>query len=389
MGNQSTKSRDAKIATSRSHNAMRVEHDVIPRSASAIPPPERECPLHLGVESLSARPSSESDEYCSARTCDDDFSPASPKPLQHSRQSDDSKENSSEEHSIGSASLDIADAVTPRSHLSITRSTSSGMQKDDLPMSKYNSSIANSEKCVQKSNSTKSGKMGALKNQNSKEKAASTHSNPIPHAPIIQTCLHLTPAQIIFVRKTWQHARNQGALEPAISIFRNSFFKHPEIRQMIMHGTKNSGHERLKRHAQLFTTMMDDLIAGLDSPTATVAALREAGEKHVWPSRDQYGCPFRASLLDQFATAMIERTLEWGEKKDRTEATQTGWTKIVLFVVEQLKEGFQDEQKRQRRMRAKNIGNRNDYTSFSDVTASPLVTSGVGEIKRYNTVDNL
>lgn len=31
------------------------------------------------------------------------------------------------------------------------------------------------------------------------------------------------------------------------------------------------------------------------------------------------GCPFHAHLLDQFATAMIERTLEWGEKKDRTE----------------------------------------------------------------------
>ncbi|VDM85803.1 unnamed protein product [Strongylus vulgaris] len=121
----------------------------------------------------------------------------------------------------------------------------------------------------------------------------------------------------------------------------------------MMFGTKNEGHERLKKHAQSFTTIMDDLIANLDSPTATVAALREAGEKHkhaqsfttimddlianldsptatvaalreagekhVFPTRDQYGCPFRASLMDQFASAMIERTLEWGEKKDRTE----------------------------------------------------------------------
>ncbi|KJH41882.1 hypothetical protein DICVIV_12134 [Dictyocaulus viviparus] len=73
------------------------------------------------------------------------------------------------------------------------------------------------------------------------------------------------------------------------------------------------------------------------------------------------GCPFRAALLDQFASAMIERTLEWGEKKDRTEmtraieVTQTGWTKIVLFIVEQIKEGFHDKMKRQRRTRPGNL----------------------------------
>ncbi|VDN37577.1 unnamed protein product [Cylicostephanus goldi] len=54
-----------------------------------------------------------------------------------------------------------------------------------------------------------------------------------------------------------------------------------------MFGTKNEGHERLKKHAQSFTTIMDDLIANLDNPTATVAPLREAGEKHVFPTRDQ------------------------------------------------------------------------------------------------------
>lgn len=265
------------------------------------------------------------------------------------------------------------------------------MQKD-APLSQKSSSIVHlPEKPVTKSSSTKSAKNGVspLSSQLSKDRPTSSSVNALPNAaPLISASLSLTSAQIIFIRKTWTHARNQGSLEPAISIFRNSFFKNPEIRSIMMHGTKNAGHERLKRHAQIFTHIMDDLIANLDNSTATVASLRESGEKHVFPTRDQYGCPFRAALLDQFASAMIERTLEWGEKKDRTEVTQTGWTKIVLFVVEQIKEGFHDEVKRQRRVRPRNMGHRSDYTSLSEVSSHSLPRN-VPEIKRFNTVDNL
>ncbi|VDO15011.1 unnamed protein product [Brugia timori] len=58
--------------------------------------------------------------------------------------------------------------------------------------------------------------------------------------------LNLTATQLLLVRKTWSHARNQGALEPALSIFRNSFYKCGEIRSLIMDGPKNMGYERLK-----------------------------------------------------------------------------------------------------------------------------------------------
>lgn len=58
--------------------------------------------------------------------------------------------------------------------------------------------------------------------------------------------LNLSTIQMLLVRKTWTHARNQGALEPAISIFRNSFYKCSEIRSLIMDGPKNVGYERLK-----------------------------------------------------------------------------------------------------------------------------------------------
>ncbi|PIC27425.1 hypothetical protein B9Z55_019686 [Caenorhabditis nigoni] len=385
MGNQSTKSSHGTTRVSHSksthHNSSRVTSDVIPRSASAISSHDRYyseshsssppavCPVsapgkYRHVKGKDVPPISLADEYnnsddevfCSTRSSNQSPLPNS----DNKRQKMGSTEN---RRSVDSENSDFLEAVTPRSHISVKRTVSSGTEH------------ASDHPNMQKSSSLKFTRGGVR--TETKETTPSTSSNPTIF-PCIHQFLHLTQPQILFVRKTWNHARNQGALEPAISIFRNSFFKNPEIRQMIMFGTKNEGHERLKRHAQLFTVLMDDLITNLDSPSATVAGLREAGEKHVWPVKNQYGCPFHAHLMDQFATAMIERTLEWGEKKDRTETTQRGWTKIVLFVTEQLKEGFQDEQKRARRKKAQMS---NSFEISSKVKQS--------DMKRFHTVDNV
>ncbi|CAL2045294.1 unnamed protein product [Caenorhabditis brenneri] len=390
MGNQSTKSTHGTTRVSHSksahHNSSRVTSDVIPRSASAIssherffadsqpssPPPPAVCPVsapgkYRHVKGKDVPPISLTDEYnnsddevfCSTRS-------STQSPLAHDgvRQ----KTSPVNRRSVDSTNSDFLEAVTPRSHISVKRTVSSGTEH------------AADHSNMQKSSSLKFTRPGVR--SETKETTPSTSSNPTIF-PCIHQFLHLTQPQILFVRKTWNHARNQGALEPAISIFRNSFFKNPEIRQMIMFGTKNEGHERLKRHAQLFTVLMDDLIANLDSPSATVAGLREAGEKHVWPVKNQFGCPFHAHLMDQFATAMIERTLEWGEKKDRTETTQRGWTKIVLFVTEQLKEGFQDEQKKTRRMKAQMKSNAG--SSSFEISSKAKQT----DMKRFHTVDNM
>ncbi|KAM3716160.1 Globin-like protein [Dirofilaria immitis] len=184
--------------------------------------------------------------------------------------------------------------------------------------------------------------------------------------------LNLSTTQLLLVRKTWIHARNQGALEPAISIFRNSFYKCGEIRSLIMNGPKNVGYERLKKHAKSFTDIMDRLITGLEAKESVIEELRMAGRAHASLLRDTsnkfdnknntqlMGCPFRLAHFDHFASAMIERTLEWGEKKDRNKTTQTGWTKIVLFIMEQLREGYQEAIREERRARQQKQQNQKD-----------------------------
>ncbi|KAK6054786.1 hypothetical protein COOONC_07709, partial [Cooperia oncophora] len=186
----------------------------------------------------------------------------------------ESKENSSAGVSSAtrSRSSSFAEAATPRSQLSVCRTHSSGMQSDEKvqkestgsPLSQKSSStvqLADKTDKAQpsirpnppsfsavKSASTKSSKNGVspLRAQLSKDRPTSSSAHAISPAPVVSSSLCLTAAQILLIRKTWAHARNQGALEPAISIFRNSFFKNPEIRSMMMHGTKNAGHERLK-----------------------------------------------------------------------------------------------------------------------------------------------
>ncbi|MFH4976055.1 hypothetical protein AB6A40_002764 [Gnathostoma spinigerum] len=212
------------------------------------------------------------------------------------------------------------------------------------------------------------------------------------------TCsLQLNAAQASLVRKTWAHARSQGALEPAMSIFRNSFFKSADIRTMMMSGSKNLGHERLKQHAKDFTEIMDKIIGGLDSLDSVIDDLRRAGRAHAAMALSQCDSQFRAAHFDHFASAMIERTLEWGEKKDRIETTQMGWTRIVLFVVEHMKDGFQEAVREERRARQQKMRSAADlqsaHCSLGEKNSAPVDGSEVrmqrDVIRRIRTVDDM
>ncbi|VDM59209.1 unnamed protein product [Angiostrongylus costaricensis] len=159
---------------------------------------------------------------------------------------DDTKENSSDDSPLSrSRASSYIDATTPRTLVIL--SVKHIVHHNDSNEDEVNENF----KTAVKSSSTKSGKVAgaaSIRTQLSKEKTISNSSNALPglDPPLVSSSLSLTSAQILFIRKTWAHARNHGALEPAISIFRNSFFKNPEIRSIMMHGTKNAGHERLK-----------------------------------------------------------------------------------------------------------------------------------------------
>ena len=52
---------------------------------------------------------------------------------------------------------------------------------------------------------------------------------------------------------------------------------------------------------------------------------------------------------DDFAAAVVDCTLEWGDRQLRCPEAQTAWTEIVMFIVRLLKDGFYDEMRKLRR----------------------------------------
>ncbi|KAJ1351963.1 hypothetical protein KIN20_008146 [Parelaphostrongylus tenuis] len=134
---------------------------------------------------------------------------------------DDTKENSSDDSSLSrSRASSYIDAATPRGLLTVCRTHSSGvknqkMEKDTALSNKSVSTVQLSEKQVVKSSSTKSAKSAgaaSLRPQLSKDKTVPSSSNASPalDLPLITSSLCLTSAQMLFIRKTWAHARNHG-----------------------------------------------------------------------------------------------------------------------------------------------------------------------------------
>ncbi len=52
---------------------------------------------------------------------------------------------------------------------------------------------------------------------------------------------------------------------------------------------------------------------------------------------------FQPKLWDAFAEAMIHCTVGWGDRHKRNSATQEAWTKIVLFIIDRMRDGYYRE----------------------------------------------
>lgn len=48
-------------------------------------------------------------------------------------------------------------------------------------------------------------------------------------------------------------------------------------------------------------------------------------------------------IWNTLAETFIDCTLEWGDKKSRTETTRKAWALIIAFVIEKIKDGHTQE----------------------------------------------
>lgn len=161
--------------------------------------------------------------------------------------------------------------------------------------------------------------------------------------------LRLTPAQISLVRKIWQNVRAQGENGAGLQILRDHlFFRYPDIRDLFATGGASSEtnyHKRLMTHAEALGGLLDEVIANLEQTHLLREKIRDLGRLHA-KYRD---IGFKASYWDRLAEAFNECTLSWCQKAQRCFDAQVAMTSIVMFIIEQLKDGYMEECRRVRR----------------------------------------
>lgn len=158
--------------------------------------------------------------------------------------------------------------------------------------------------------------------------------------------LNLSQIQISQIRKMWRQARLMGADEPARSILVAVFIKAPEVQQIFNEvsnfnsNSKNSEENSQKNfefsaHARRFLKIIEIVLNNLEKLEKIEKILVELGRKHF----SARGKGFLPKYWDIFAECMIQRSLNWGQRSQKTPDTLKTWTKIVMFIIEKMKEG--------------------------------------------------
>lgn len=170
-------------------------------------------------------------------------------------------------------------------------------------------------------------------------------------------------------------------MEPMGNIFHQALFKCPEMRRLLEARGVEVG---TKDHAGLFLAVFESLMDNLEVPallrpsyeckrrkaamvqdtSAVSAELRATGRSHVrlWEAG------FRAAHFDALIQSLLDATLKWGEKNvrywascksdgegegrggdRRTAECQIAWAEVCSFIVEELKQGFHQMRKLNKR----------------------------------------
>lgn len=184
--------------------------------------------------------------------------------------------------------------------------------------------------------------------------------------------LHLTSMQIRQTRKLWKLAQHDTTGEPGRSILRSTLRKAPQAARIFNFTDDPSGERTgkvdLMTHAKRFNTEINYMVDHLDDCKTAADHFQALGSRHI--AFEQSG--FRTKLWDVFADCMIEKTVEWGAKHQRNTASHEAWGKIVLFIIDNMKTGYYQALKADRRKRGNGSGTNSLRSSR---TASPEPTS--------------
>uniref|UniRef100_A0AC35U4D4 GLOBIN domain-containing protein n=1 Tax=Rhabditophanes sp. KR3021 TaxID=114890 RepID=A0AC35U4D4_9BILA len=160
------------------------------------------------------------------------------------------------------------------------------------------------------------------------------------------TLLPLSLPQIHLIRSLWRQVYiSRGPTQLGQSLFHKFFFSNALNRDQFKHCNLPEGfpnHDSFsKAHCKATGDMIDKVVMNLDNLENVTADLERVGRVHAELCRGELS----SKIWNTVAECFIDATLEWGDKRSRTETVRKAWALIIAFIVEKIKSGHLERRK--------------------------------------------
>uniref|UniRef100_A0A7E4UT98 GLOBIN domain-containing protein n=1 Tax=Panagrellus redivivus TaxID=6233 RepID=A0A7E4UT98_PANRE len=167
------------------------------------------------------------------------------------------------------------------------------------------------------------------------------------------TLIPLTPAQIHLIRALWRQIYvSKGPTVIGQTIIHRLFFKMPKTKDQFRRCPLPRGfpnHDSFsKAHSKAMAELIDAVVENLDNLEAISEKLERVGRMHAQVLRGELS----SKLWNTVAETFIDCTLEWGDKRCRSETVRKAWALITAFMIERIKSGHLEQRKHMLSMRA-------------------------------------
>ncbi|KAF8366809.1 glb-8 [Pristionchus pacificus] len=182
------------------------------------------------------------------------------------------------------------------------------------------------------------------------------------------TIIPLTFPQIHLIRTLWRQIyMTKGPTVIGTTLFHRLCFKSPEIKDQIraapLPAQFNNHDEFVKAHCKAVAELVDQVVENLDNLDNMNEELMRIGRVHAKMTRGGV----TGKLWNLVAETFIDCTLEWGDKRCRSETVRKAWALIIAFMVEKIKLGHHEQRKLMLSARA-SVGQLEGINRFQDLS---------------------
>ncbi|KAI6203161.1 hypothetical protein M3Y94_00524700 [Aphelenchoides besseyi] len=167
------------------------------------------------------------------------------------------------------------------------------------------------------------------------------------------TMVPLTTAQIHLIRTLWRQVyASKGPTVIGETVIHRLFFKHPKLKEQFLRCAPPRNFPNRdsfsKFHSKAMGELVDQVVENLEDLTSVCEQLEKIGRAHAQILNGQLS----SKLWNNVAETFIDCTLEWGDRRCRSETVRKAWALIIAFIAEKIKHGHLDQRKQMLTMKS-------------------------------------